>query len=94
MKVVTKKEEKFYGEYHGEKYVVQDEQAEIFYKRWAGLTTASLVQTVLGDIGFWGADLQSLPGFKQSVTDKLNLIINNGMKEAVESTPSKKVVAA
>ena len=36
----------------------------------------------------------SFPGFKQSVIEKLNLIINSGMKEAIESIPSKKVKAA
>jgi tagaturonate reductase len=93
MKAIVKKDSKYFGELNGESYWIQDEQAEIFYKRWTGLSVASLVQVVLSD-AFWGADLLSLSGFKQSVIEKLNLIINNGMKEAIESIPSKKVKAA
>ena len=94
MKGIVKRSDGFYGDFNGQTYMIQDDQAEVFYKRWAGLTTASLVQDALSDSAFWGADLSSLPGFKQSVIDKLNLIMNNGMKETIESIPSKKVVAA
>jgi tagaturonate reductase len=94
MKAVIKKDGKFYAEINGQQYLIQDDQAEVFYKRWTGLTTASLVTEVLRDNAFWGTDLHGLPGFKQSVTDKLNLIMNNGMKEAIESIPAKKVEAA
>lgn len=93
MKALSKKGNEYYGEFRGEAYLIQDEQAEIFYKRWTGLSIASLVQVVLSD-AFWGADLLSLPGFKQSVIEKLNLIINNGMKEAIESISSKNIEAA
>ncbi|HWI94250.1 MAG TPA: tagaturonate reductase [Flavisolibacter sp.] len=93
MKAVACKGDEYYGEFNGESYLIQDDLAEIFYKRWTGLSIASLVQVVISD-AFWGVDLLSLPGFKQSVIDKLNLIINNGMKEAVESIPSKKIQAA
>lgn len=93
MKAVAKKGSEYYGEFNGESYLIQDDLAEIFYKRWTGLSIASLVQVVISD-AFWGVDMLSLPGFKQSVIDKLNLIINNGMKEAVESVPSKKIKAA
>lgn len=94
MKGIVKKSDGFYGDYNGESYLIQDDQAETFYKRWAGLTTASLVQDVLSDSAFWGVDLSTLPGFKQSVIEKLNSIMNTGMKETIESIPSKKVVAA
>ena len=94
MKSSLRRGDAFYGELHGESYQVQDEAAALFYKRWAGLSTASLVQEVLSDTAFWGVDLSSLPGFKQAVTDNLNLIVNNGMKEAIENKLSKKVVAA
>ena len=94
MRAVTKKGNQYFGEINGQSYLIQDEQAEIFYKRWAGLNTATLVQETLKDYSFWEDDLYSLPGFQQSVTDKLNLIANNGMKEAIESIPVKKIIAA
>ena len=93
MKAVAKNNEEYYGEYNGESYIIDDEQADVYYKRWTGLTVDSLTQAVLSD-SYWGIDLLSLPGFKQSVIEKLNLIINSGMKEAIESIPSKKVKAA
>jgi tagaturonate reductase len=93
MKVIAKKDNRYYGEFNGESYLIEDELADIFYKRWTGLSVASLVQVVLSD-AFWGVDLLSLPGFKQSVIEKLNLIINNGMREAIETVPTKKVKAA
>lgn len=94
MKAVTKKGSQYFGESNGQSYLIQDDQAETFFRRWTGLTIASLVQDVLRDFAFWEEDLHSLPGFQQSVTDKLNLIANNGMKEAIETIPVKKVVAA
>jgi tagaturonate reductase len=93
MKAVAKKGDHYYGEFNGNSYLIDDDKAELFYKRWTGLSTASFVQTVLNDT-FWGVDLLSLPGLKQSVVEKLNLIIHNGMKEAIESIPHKKVKAA
>jgi len=93
MKAIAKKNEDYYGEFNGESYLIQDEQADTFYKRWSGLTVSSLTQVVLSD-SYWGIDLVSLPGFKQSVIEKLTLIINNGMEEALESIPLKKIKAA
>jgi len=49
---------------------------------------------VLRDDAFWGADLHSLPGFQQAITDKLNLMISNGTRETIETVHSKKVFAA
>ena len=94
MKPVNKKEGRYYGELNGEPYLVQDEQAEVFYKRWAGLTTVALVKEVLSDAAFWGEDLYVLPGFAQAVTDKLNLMLSNGARELVETVHTKKVFVA
>lgn len=84
MKGVTKKDGKYYGELNGKEYYIQDDQAEVFYKRWAGLTPVALVGETLGDAAYWGSDLNTLPEFKQAVVDKLNLMLNNGVREALE----------
>lgn len=94
MKAVTKKGNQYFGEMNGQPYLINDDRAEIFYKRWMGLTTAALVQETLGDLPFWEEDLHSLPGFQQAVTDKLNLIVNNGIRDAIQSIPVKKIIAA
>lgn len=94
MKAVTKRGNQYYGEFNGQSYLIQDDQAEIFYKRWSSLSSAALVEEVLRDFAFWEFDIHSFPGFQQAVTDKLHLIMNCGMKETIESIRQKKVVAA
>ena len=93
MKSLAKNNAGYHGEINGESYPIVDEQAEVFFKYRTGLTVAALTQAVLSD-SYWGVDLLSWPGFKQSVTEKLNLIINSGMKEAIATIPLKKVKAA
>lgn len=94
MKAVTKRGNQYYGEFNGQSYLIQDDQAEIFYKRWNSLSTVALIEEVLRDFAFWEYDIHSLPGFQQAVIDKLNLIMKHGMKEAIERIPVKKVAAA
>jgi tagaturonate reductase len=84
MKPVTKKGNDFYGLFQHHEYPVQDEMAEVFYKRWEMLAVPELVKEVLADHEYWGADLHLLPGFQQSVTDKLNQVLQSGIKSAVE----------
>lgn len=94
MKAVERKGTQYFGELNGTKYQIQDDQAEVFYKRWMGLSNAALVQDALRDTGFWGLDLNSLPGFTQAVTEKLNGIIHGGIREAMEGISIKKIIAA
>jgi tagaturonate reductase len=94
MKGVSKKGDQYFGELNGQPYPVQDELAETFYKRWAGLSAVALVQEVLRDYAFWGEDLHTLPGFQRAVTDHLNGLVNHGVREAMEIVQSKKVIAA
>jgi tagaturonate reductase len=93
-KPVSKNGEQYYGERNGETYLIQDDMAEVFYKRWATLEVPSLVLNVLSDVDYWGEDLSELPGFAQSVTEKLTAIIHNDIKGIIESVVSKKVIAA
>jgi tagaturonate reductase len=94
MKPVGKNGDKYYGELNGQKYLIQDEQAQLYYKRWMGLSTVALVQDVLSDSSFWGHDLRALPGLDNAVIDNLNLIINSGVRKALENTLTKKVYTA
>jgi tagaturonate reductase len=94
MKSVEKKGDQYYGAINDDTYLIQDEMAPVFYKRWAGLSTALMVKEVLCDVAFWGADLSALPGFKEVVIECLNFINSNGMKDAIEHMHHKKVFAA
>lgn len=80
---VVQKEGKWYGEWKGASYYIQDGEAETFHKRWSQGSPADVVNETLGDAAFWGADLSALPGFADAVTDKLALLMNSGAKEAI-----------
>lgn len=94
MKSVKQVGDKFYGERSGKDYPINDDQAEIYYKRWKSLSTDALVKEVLRDRTFWGTELNILPGFEQAVTDKLNLIIQYSPREAINAVYSTKEVVA
>jgi tagaturonate reductase len=94
MKVVSQKEGKYYGELNEQLYLITDDQAALFFKRWQTLTPEALVTEVLTDVSFWGAELNTLPGFQQAVLEKLHLILNSGMKEAIESIQANRTIIA
>ena len=91
MKPVKQIGKEFFGEFQGQSYLIEDETAEIFYKMWQTSPVNKVVEEVLRNVEFWDKDLTTIPGFEQSVTDKLNSILNNGMKAAVEDIHSKKI---
>jgi tagaturonate reductase len=92
MKPVMQKDEKYYGELDDKHYFIHDEMAETFYKRWNILTPLELVQQVLRDNEFWGEDLHALPGFANAVTNKLDLIMQGKIQEALSTIVAKKPV--
>jgi tagaturonate reductase len=93
MKAVNKKDGRYYGDHLGNTYLINDDFAEVFYKRWAELTVVTLVKEVLTDQAFWGEDLSLLEGFQKSVTDNLSLMMDIGVQEALESVIQKKVLS-
>lgn len=83
---VGKKANGYYGERNGELYLLQDDAAEIFYQRWTGLSTPAFVQATLSDKNLWDEDLNELPGFAEAVLEKLNLLLEGELREAMNST--------
>lgn len=90
MKAVKKKGKDYYGEFDGEDYLIEDDMAAKFYELWQNGESAAIVKNVLKNISFWGKDMTLLPGFQQSVTEKLNAIIENGMRATLKAVHSKK----
>ncbi|HEV7332766.1 MAG TPA: tagaturonate reductase [Flavisolibacter sp.] len=82
---VVRRENQFYGERNGETYLLQDAESPVYYRRWNGLTTVTLVQEVLRDKSFWGSDLSELPGFGEAVLEKLSLLLEGDVKAALRS---------
>jgi len=89
---IKKEGEKYWGLSDGQEYVIQDESAASFMKRWNNFAPPELVKEVLSDIELWGENLFVLPGFYESVLKKLNLLMNNGVIEVIETVQSKKVL--
>ena len=84
----------YYGERNGEKYPVQDDAVETFMQRWKNQDPKTVVNETLIDAAFWGEDLTLLNGFENAVLNKLNMIIENGVKHTIESVQSNKEVVA
>ncbi|TCJ14229.1 tagaturonate reductase [Flaviaesturariibacter flavus] len=93
MKAVELKDGAYYGEWNGTSYLIQDDQAATFFRRWTGLSPAALVRETLRD-DYWGASLHELPGFAEAVTNKLIQICNGGARETLEAQMTKKANVA
>ncbi|HEY5407253.1 MAG TPA: tagaturonate reductase [Ginsengibacter sp.] len=91
MKPVNQNGKEFFGMFNGEPYLIQDEVAEKFYSIWQTVPVEKIVPEVLKNVSFWGLDLTTLDGFEQAVSDKLNTIINDGMKTAMETIRTNKM---
>jgi tagaturonate reductase len=89
MKAVKQNGKDFFGEFKGEDYLIQDEQAQKFYILWKEKSTEEIVNEVLKDISFWGHDLSQLNGFPQEIINNLNNIIKDGMKATLENVSQK-----
>ncbi|MGI8581594.1 MAG: tagaturonate reductase [Chitinophagaceae bacterium] len=94
MKVAGESNEKFYGERDGQQYSIQDDLAEVFKERWKNSDTNTVVNQTLKDVTFWGEDLTLLNGFADSVYQKLKLIMQNGVKQTIQSVHLNKEIIA
>ena len=91
MKAVKEENGVYYGERNGQLYKIQDDSAEVFYKRWNNLQSEALVKDVLKDKAYWGEDLSILPGFLNAVAEKLSRLENGDTKEAIGSVQHKNI---
>lgn len=94
MKALVKENNQYYGKLNGEQYPINDDQAPLFFKRWSELPLVTVGEEVLRDSTFWGAELHTLPGFQQAVTEYLNLLDNKGARETLRLTQAKKEIVA
>jgi tagaturonate reductase len=92
MKPVKEDNGKFYGDLNGKQYLIQDGRAPVFMNRWKTLQATDLVKDVLLDAEFWGQNLSDLPGFKSAVTEKLELIMKDGISGSIVTQPKKEFV--
>lgn len=92
MKAVKKENDRYYGEFNGQSYPIDDEKAADLYNKWNNFNAPQLVEQVLADTAFWGTDLNALPGFTQAVTGKLHMLMHNGIKETIEGASKRELV--
>jgi tagaturonate reductase len=84
---------KYYGEFNGKKYLINDDHAAYYAAKWEINAASGLVQNILNDTEFWGADLSKLPGFAEAVTNKLDTLIKKGATAAMKSVQADGVTA-
>ena len=75
------------GERGEERFSVKDDQSalDFFVTQWAKGDIASVVEATLKNIDLWGIDLTQFEGLQEVVTDNLESIIINGMKETLQA---------
>lgn len=93
MKCTQAEDGKYYGEYNGRKYLVNDDNAAWYAAKWADTEAPALVQKVLSDVAFWDTNLAKLPGFSEAVTNKLDHLIKKGSMAAMKSLQTDGVTA-
>ena len=93
MRGVRQEGGKWYGEAHGESYLIQDDKAGYFADLWQRLEPADLTRTVLHNQTLWGHDLLALPGFADCVTRYLEQILELGTRATVARVLNRKPVA-
>jgi len=92
MKAVKEEGSIYYGKFNDSYYPLNDDKAAYFYGKWKqALPTQQLVTTVLKNIDLWGNDLSVLPGFAETVSEKVDEINEQGMA-AVLQLPANKIL--
>ncbi|MEO7394288.1 MAG: tagaturonate reductase [Chitinophagaceae bacterium] len=83
----TKKihENSYEGYANGKSYFVQDDNVAYFSEHWKTKNTDVMVDTILADKNFWGADLSALPGFTEAVKMNLKLLVDNGVAKTLSN---------
>ena len=85
MKAVKVNGEQYYGHANGKDYLINDEKASLYYKLWQDHDAAEIVNIVLQETDLWDADLTKLNGFEQEVTEKLKMMITEGLPATLQT---------
>jgi tagaturonate reductase len=87
----VKKGQTYYGDLDGEKYAIEDNNAEYFSGKWAQLKSAC-AKEILTDESIWGFNFEVYPLFIQSVLEKLETLIKDGAANAIRQTLTEKAI--
>lgn len=85
MKAVKTEDGKYYGEYNGESYILNDDQATWYFEAWKSGDAKELTKKALSNTDLWGMNLCSLDGFEDAVATHLSNMMMIGVKEVVSA---------
>lgn len=85
MKAVKKESNVYFGELNGQSYPIKDEMAGYFFNLWQNSTPEILVNKVFADTSLWDTDLTLIPGFATMVTNKLNVMVQQGVMAVIKN---------
>lgn len=84
---------RFYGNYQGKTYPIQDDKASLMHQQWQSGDLRLLVQNSLRSMDIFGQDLSPYPAFAETVWEILQLLIAEGPEKTVSSILAKKALA-
>ena len=80
MRPIKKEGDKYLGQHEGQFYPINDEKAVYYYDLWQEeMSIEKRVTKVLGNESLWGTDLSQLSGFVKSVSEKIEMILSDGV---------------
>ena len=85
MKAVKVDANQYFGMTGNKEYFINDEKAPLFFDLWKKNDVAGVVNKVLKDIDLWDTDLTKIPGFEQEVTEKLQMMIAEGLPVTLQT---------
>jgi tagaturonate reductase len=77
MRPSMKRDNKFYGEYKGQTYLIDDPTAALYYNLLGDYNQRFPLQIILSNRDLWGADLTEMPEFMQSVEKSIIQLENS-----------------
>lgn len=91
LKPVKLNGDRYFGQYNDEFYLIEDQNAELFYWMWQKLPVDKLITEVLKNTALWEEDLLAVSGLHESIHEKLIRIMRYGVREAVKYSQWKNV---
>jgi len=82
LKPVKTEDGKYFGNWQGTEYPINDDEAAWFYEQWQGGETAAVVENILKNKDLWGTDLTLLPDFTANVAGKVKQFTEAGIEKA------------
>lgn len=73
----------YYGQFNGEKYLIDDDKASLLFKHWQNTDVKIVVCNLLSDTNLWSANLTELPGYADTVILYLEEIMEKGVQETI-----------